>query len=219
MREFALLRRMESPPESIPFTGPLNHVVRTTVLLLLSAWLPLWGQEPLQVRVVDGEGVVYTVGSRATRGVTVEVNDSAGAPVEGATVRFELPTRGSTGTFPSGERTTSVTTGADGRAEAWGMQWNREAGPLELRVTASKGALTATNRVGLSLTSAPIPVNATVQDPGRGHKKLWIALVVVGAAGAAVVGLAGKTPSSSSGAAPAANSPQIGSPSITIGRP
>jgi hypothetical protein len=181
------------------------------------AGLPLWGQAPLQIRVVEGAGLVYTVGSRATRGVTVEVTDALGKPVDRATVRFELPTSGPTGTFPSGERTASMITGADGRVEAWGMQWNRVPGPVDVRVTASKGALTSSLRVGLSLTSAPIAVDVAGQSQRRGHKKLWITLAVTGAAGVAILGAAGKTPAAA-GATPV-NPPQIGAPSITIGRP
>ena len=191
-------------------------MVRIRVLLLLVC-LPLWGQARLQIRVVEGDGIVYTVGSRATRGVTVEVTDAGGKPVDGATVRFELPESGPTGTFPSGERTTSMTTGTDGRAEAWGMQWNRMAGRMDLRVTASKGSLAGSARVSLALTSAPIAVNVAGQSPRRSRKKLWIALAVTGAAGVAILGVAGKAPAASG--ATAVNPPQIGSPSITIGRP
>jgi len=192
-------------------------VPRVSTSLVLVC-LPLWGQAQLQIRVVEGEGIVYTVGSRATRGVTVEVTDAAGRPVDGAAVRFELPASGPTGTFPSGERTTSMTSGADGRAEAWGMQWNRVAGGMELRITASKNGATGSSQVSLALTSAPIAVDVAGQSPRHSRKKLWIALAVTGAAGVAILGMAGKSSTAASGAAPV-NSPQIGSPSITIGRP
>jgi len=184
---------------------------------LLTLSLPLWGQTSLQIRVVEGEGVVYTVGSRATRGVTVEVLDGGGKPVEGAIMRFELPAAGPSGTFPDGQRTAAMTTGADGRVEAWGMQWNRTPGPMELRMIVSKGPLISNGRVGLALTSAPIAVDAALQSPRHSHKKLWIALAVVGAGGVAILGLAGK---STAAATPTAvNAPQIGAPTITIGSP
>jgi hypothetical protein len=185
---------------------------------LLLVCLPLWGQASLQIRVVEGDGVVYTVGSRATRGVTVEVLDGGGKPVDGATVRFELPAAGPSGTFPDGQRTAAMTTGADGRVEAWGMQWNRTPGPMELRMIVSKGPVISNGRVGLALTSAPIAVDAAGPNPRHSHKKLWIALAVVGAGGVAILGLAGK--STSTPATPAAvNAPQIGAPTITIGAP
>ncbi len=179
--------------------------------------LPLGAQAPLQIRVIEGEGMVYTVGSRATRGVTVQVTDGGGSPVDGATVRFELPGTGPTGTFSSGERSVSTITGPDGRAEAWGMQWNRVAGPVNLGVMASKGPLRSSLQVGLSLTSAPIAVDVVRQSSRPSRRKLWIALAVTGAAGVAILGVAGKT--STSSAAPAVNAPQIGAPTITIGQP
>jgi len=185
------------------------------MLLVLS--LPLWGQAPLQIRVVEGNGVAYTVGSRATRGVTVEVRDTSGIPVAGARVRFELPATGPTGTFSSGDRTTLETTDAQGRAQVWGMQWNRVAGPLEIRISASKGAFIANLNVGLSLTNAAAPVAVGSAAPSRSHKKLWIVLAVAGAAGAAVVGVAGKSSPASS--ATPVNPPRIGTPTITIGQP
>ena len=94
----------------------------------------------LLIHIVEGEGAVYAIGSRATRGVTVQVTDETGKPVESAVVSFRLPDDGPTGEFSSGMRTEIVPTGADGRANVWGMQWNRVTGPLEVRITAAKGA-------------------------------------------------------------------------------
>jgi hypothetical protein len=36
----------------------------------------------VQLKVVDGEGVVYRTGTRATRGLTVLVTDETGKPVD-----------------------------------------------------------------------------------------------------------------------------------------
>jgi len=188
------------------------------MLRIALVWCPLWAQAPLEIRVVEGEGVAYTVGSRATRGVTVEIVDSGGKPVQGALVRFELPATGASGTFPDGERIAAMTTGPDGRVEAWGMQWNRTVGPIVLGVAASKGTSAANARVSLSLTRAAIPVDLKGQSSHHSRKKLWIALAVAGAAGAAVLGVVGKS-SSSSGAPTAVNPPQIGAPTISIGSP
>lgn len=92
----------------------------------------------VQLRVVDGEGVTYRTGSRATHGLTVLVTDESGKPVDGASVSFRLPDQGATGMFSSGLRTEVVTTGPDGRASVWGMQWNKIAGPVQIRITAVK---------------------------------------------------------------------------------
>jgi len=51
-------------------------------------------------------------------------------------------------------RTEVVVTGADGRASVWGTQWNRTAGPFQMRVTTVKGQ----NAPGwLSLSTSPTP--------------------------------------------------------------
>jgi len=121
------------------------ELIRISMTLILVAALAsrLRGAEAdpaiLELRVVEGDGVVYSVGSRATRGVTVQVSDETGRPVSGATVSFTLPQDGPGGAFVSGGRTEIVTTRADGRATVWGMQWNRTPGPFEIRITAAKG--------------------------------------------------------------------------------
>ena len=183
--------------------------------------LSLRGQD-LRLRVVEGEGIIYPVGSRSARGVTVEVTDAAGVPVSGATVSFLLPDHGPSGTFPSGSRTEIDTTAADGRAEAWGMRWNREPGPVEIRIVAAKGPQRAGVVAQVTLTSAlgaKAPAQSR-QSASGGHKWLWITLAAVGAAGAGVAttGLSGKT---SASAPPAAviRPTIIGTPTINLERP
>ncbi len=201
------------------------------IYLLLWVLVPLAAQSDpaiLQIHIVEGEGAVYPIGSRATRGVTVQVTDETGKPVDSAAVSFRLPDDGPTGEFSSGRRTEIVTTGADGRANVWGMQWNRVTGRLEVRITAAKGEARAGTVCGLYLSDAL--GNAPAADarlteprdtaPGgwRRHKKIWMG---VGIAAAAFVGVAAVssrgTPSSA--AAAAVNAPQIGTPSIIIGKP
>jgi hypothetical protein len=182
-----------------------------TLISLLGA-----NQDPaiLQLHVVEGDGATYALGSRATRGITVEVTDETGRPVDGATVSFRLPEDGPSGAFASGGKTEIATTRSDGRASAWGMQWNRAAGLMEIRITASKGQTRAGIVCSQYLSASAEAGTKSHKVSGGGHKWLWIALGVAGAAGAAVVaaGVGGK---SSSPSAPAAV--QIGAPTITIG--
>jgi hypothetical protein len=181
-----------------------------------------WAQSPsvLQLRVVQGEGAVYATGSRAPRGVIVQVTDELGGPVEGAAVTFRLPDQGPSGQFGSGERTAVVTTGPDGQAEAWGMQWGRVAGAFELRITAAKGPTRGGVLCSLSLSDAPALKSSTAAPTkvGGSKKKLWITVGLAAAASIAVIGMAGSK-------VPAAIAPgqvgdvRIGVPSVTIGRP
>jgi hypothetical protein len=174
----------------------------------------------VQLKVVEGEGVVYRTGTRATRGLTVLVTDETGKPVDMASVSFRLPDEGASGTFNSGLRTDIVTTGADGRATIWGMQWNKTPGPVEIRVTAIKEQARA-GIISTQYLSDSVGVKSggegTFTASHGGHKWLWIAgAIAVGAgAGAAFFLLKKSTPPSNTSTAPVT----IGSPSIIVGQP
>ena len=215
-------------------------MVRISVVLLFLAGLLEAQSDPaiLLIRIVEGEGAVYAIGSRATRGITVQVTDETGKPVNSAAVVFRLPEDGPTGTFSSGMPTEVVPTGADGRANVWGIQWNRVTGPLEVRITAAKGqaragtvcALYLSNALSNGLSNAPTnALSSSEPRPSKaggslshklGHKKIWMG---VGIAAAAFVGVAAVssrgTPSPGGAAAANVNATHIGTPTIIIGKP
>jgi hypothetical protein len=185
--------------------------------ILLAAILPAQDPAILQVRVVEGDGAVYAIGSRATRGITVQVTDESSKPVEGASVSFRLPESGPSGTFSTGSKTEIVTTQADGRASAWGMQWNRSAGSFEVRVTVVKGQTRAGTVCPQVLSESGAAAAGERIGPRRGHKWLWVALGVVGgvAGGLATTGLLGK-PAAAANSTPGLT---IGAPTIILGHP
>lgn len=183
----------------------------------------------LQIRVVEGEGAVQSAGSRATRGLSVEVTDETGKPVGGAAVNFRLPDEGPGGVFANGMKTEVVITAPDGRATLWGMQWNRVEGPFQIRVTAAKGEARAGTVVGQYLSQAVAAKQGaassarSVAVPGKSRSKwLWIGLVVAGTAvgGGMAAGLVKSSKTSASTTA-ASTTPTltVGVPSITIGKP
>ena len=172
----------------------------------------------IQLRVIEGEGAVYAPGSRATRGITVQVTDETGQPMEGVAVSFRLPEEGAGGTFASGLRTEIVTTKADGRATVWGMRWNRTTGPFELRVTAAKDQARAGIVISQFLSDR---VAAGAGGSGEFHAshsyRKWLMLgaaVGAGAVGGMLV-VSHRSEQSASTAVP--GPPVIGAPSITIG--
>ena len=150
-----------------------NSVVRTLAVILAAA-LAYGADAPsmLTIRVAEGDGAAYTMGSRATRGVTVLVTDETGRPVEGATVSFNLPAEGPGGVFSTGGRTEIAATQADGRAAVWGMRWNRTAGPFEIRITAVKGQARASVVSSQSLGNAPEARDAGARCRGPDHRPL-----------------------------------------------
>lgn len=181
-----------------------------------------WGADApsiLTIRVAEGDGAAYPIGSRATRGMTVLVMDETGRPVEGATVSFTLPASGPGGVFSSGARSEIAATRADGRAAVWGMQWNRTPGPFEIRITAVKGQARAGVVSSQSLSNAPEVRDAAPRKVHAGwgsHKLLWISLAVAGAAAAGVAGVAARK-SSAAAASSVTTRLKIGTPTISLG--
>ncbi|MEO8025767.1 MAG: hypothetical protein ABI823_04815 [Bryobacteraceae bacterium] len=175
----------------------------------------------LQLRVMEGEGVVYGLGSRATEGFMVQVTDETGRPVEGAAVSFLLPDSGPTGTFQNGSKTEVAVTKADGRASVWGMQWNRTPGPVAVRITAVKESA----RAGV-LSQVYISEKVEARTDAHGGPsvksgKRWTTILII-VAGVAGGGFAAGALSGKGGAASptaASNAPRIGSPTVILGKP
>ena len=114
----------------------------------LSVWMaltaiPLRSQETLNLIVVEGEGAINKIPQGTARDTIVQVEDENRKPVAGAVVVFTLPSQGAGGTLVNGAQTLTVTTDAQGRALAQGLQVNRVGGQWQMRVNASLG-----NRTG-----------------------------------------------------------------------
>jgi hypothetical protein len=175
----------------------------------------------VQLTVVEGEGATYRTGTRAARGLTVLVTDESGRPLDMASVSFRLPDQGATGAFSSGLRTEVVTTGPDGRASIWGMQWNKTPGTVQIRITAVKDQARAgiVSTQYLSDGAAPVAGGEGVFSASHnGHKWLWIAAVAgLAAAGGGYAVL--RSQRSSDAANPALAGLSIGSPSIIVSHP
>lgn len=176
----------------------------------------------LQLRVVEGEGVSYRIGTRATRGLTVLVSDEAGHPVDMASVSFRLPDEGASGTFNSGSRSEIATTGPDGRASVWGMHWNKTPGTIEIRISAVKGQTRAglVSTQYLSDSAAPKAGGEGVFTSSHsGHKWLWIAAIAGGAAAGGAFALLHSSSSAANTPNPAVVGISIGTPSVIVGHP
>lgn len=191
--------------------------------LLATLPLPLRAAAILQIRVVDGEGAVYAAGSRATRGITVQVTDETGRPVEGAAVSFRLPESGPGGTFSGGLTSDIVLTGPDGRASAIGMRWNANPGSVEIRITAAKekaraGTVTSIYLSDKLAASAPSAAGGTGRFTASHSHKKWL-LVGAAVAGLAMggVALSGRSSSSASTSGNAPAPLQVGTPTISVG--
>src|SRR5947208_13139902 len=103
--------------------------------LLLVALLPFiviraegWQAQGFRIVVVDGEGALNNVETRAARELVIRVEDSTGRPVVGAQVAFDTPDTGAGEVFANGSSHFVATTDVSGRATATGIQNNGTAG-------------------------------------------------------------------------------------------
>jgi len=176
----------------------------------------------VQLKVLEGDGTVYRTGTRAARGITVLVTDESGKPVADAAVSFRLPEEGASGVFSSGLKTEVVTTGPDGRATVWGMQWNKTPGPVEVRITAVKDQA----RAGL-ISTQYLSDQVVAKSGGEGTftashsgKMKWF-LIAAGVAGGAAAGLFldKSHGTAATGTTVSTTGISIGAPSITVGHP
>jgi hypothetical protein len=178
--------------------------------------------QSLQLQVVEGEGVNYRIGTRATRGLTVLVSDEAGHPVDMASVSFRLPDEGASGLFNSGSRNEIATTGPDGRASVWGMHWNKTPGAFEIRISAVKDQARAglVSTQYLSDAAAPKAGGEGVFTSSHGgHKWLWIAAIASGAAAGGAFALLHSSSNTANTPNPAVVGLSIGPPSIIVAHP
>ena len=191
----------------------------------------------LQIRVLEGESAVHTAGARAIRPLTIQIADETGKPVEGATVSFRLPEQGATGHFGNGLRSELVTSSDEGRAIAWGIQWDKAAGPVEIRITAAKGEARAGTIASLylrepsaagQLAQKALTENSREERIGGKPNWKWIALtaLVAGAAAGGVAALTGasKAPTIQQpfpSASPTSQQPafSLGAPVLSVGKP
>ena len=86
---------------------PWRRAVAGVLAACCAAHSTSFGQEPalLQIRIIEGEGAVHTVGTRASQALVLRITDESGRPVPGASVSFRLPDEGPSGTFQTGLRT------------------------------------------------------------------------------------------------------------------
>jgi hypothetical protein len=173
----------------------------------------------IQLRVVEGEGTVYAVGSRATRGLMIKVSDENGKPVDSAAVSFQLPADGPSGVFGGGIKTAIVTTKPDGMATIWGMQWNKIPGPFEIKVTASKGPARSSLVVAQFLADAKAAPGEGTFTASHRSRNMWLLIGAIGAAAGAGLAFRGSSSKTAVAAAPTLTPIQIGNPTIIVGHP
>ncbi|MFG3189338.1 lytic transglycosylase domain-containing protein [Streptomyces omiyaensis] len=131
------------PPVTEPSRPPVAKPVEVPPTLRVS-------------RLKAGTAVLTTVTESAfAEAATVTAVDASGRPVAGVSVRFELPAT-TDARFPAGATTVTVTTGADGVAEAPALRAGEKAEPFTVRATVP----------GRSLPAAELKATVEVRKAG-----------------------------------------------------
>lgn len=196
----------------------------------------------LQIRIMEGEGGIHTAGTRAIRPLVVQITDETGKPVDGVSVSFRLPEQGASGHFGNGLRSEVVTSNAEGRAVAWGIEWGNSVGSVEMRVTAAKGEARAgtmasfyVRQAGVASEARKLQADSSRESPSVSPRSRikWLTLtaLVAGAAAGGVVAAAGASRSPNAVLGTIASQPvpsaspstgpgfSLGAPVLTLGKP
>ncbi len=140
------------------------------------------GTPGIQIVIVEGEGAINNVKERLNREVIVQVEDQNHKPVAGAAVSFFLPNDGPGGTFANGTNSLTTTTNAQGRAVARGIQFNGQAGAMQIRVAASYAGRTASIVVNQSnVLSGASSGGGRASSGAGGGMRLSTKLLIIGA--------------------------------------
>jgi len=157
---------------------------RALISLLLAGTIVMQAQSPAELRVivVSGEGAVNNIRRKLMTPVEVEVRDERDRPVEGARVRFSLPTLGPGGRFADGSRSTEALTDARGRAGFSSFVPNEQEGRFSMVVDAvskgREGGASVSQMNSLYLTAAPSRGAEMLPARHRGTRTLAIVLGV-----------------------------------------
>jgi hypothetical protein len=167
-----------------------------TMCVLVAGWLPAQAPPPapvqapaaapantvqvaggaLKLTVLIGENAVNNVRAPMPADLVVEVRDPNDRPLEGATVTFQLPLMGPSGSFEGGARNQDVRTNVQGQA-AVSFTPNTETGRMKIQVKAVAG--------GLSGMTTITERNGSVTETGGARKGSWFGqhkkLVIIGA--------------------------------------
>lgn len=153
-------------------------------LLLWPTALPAWQATPaatsegLKIVVVRGDGNKNNIRLKSAEDIAVKIVDTSDKPVTGAEVVFQVPPTGPSGRFYDWLQTQTVKTDAEGMAKVAGLTPNDEPGRWHMRVMAQQGARTAS----MLVPQFNINSDGSTKASGKSHKKMWIAIGVIGVA-------------------------------------
>lgn len=133
----------------------------------------------LRIIVLQGEGAINNMVTHAGIAPIVEVRDRNDRPLDGASVRFELPPTGTSAAFPAEQLTYTGRTNRQGQVGAPALMPNHQAGRFSINVTAMLG-----NSVGyakIRQTNSDRVVAGVTTTAHKSNTWKWLAVVGAGA--------------------------------------
>jgi len=161
----------------------LEAVHRGTSLVLVFCLLAASGDAqgpPIKIVIQEGQGAINNIQQHRAKEPVVQVTDENGAPIQQASVTFQLPETGPGGSFADGNKMLTVQTDEKGLAVGRGLRPNATEGKFEIHVTASFQGSTANELIS--------EINAEQAPAGGGGSKTFLIIALIG--GAAAGGLA-----------------------------
>lgn len=191
---------------------PRNFKVSLLTLLALGG--AAHAQTTIAIKVLQGDNAINSIKMHRAHDPVVQVLDSTGEPLSGATVSFLLPATGPSGAFGESGLSLTVQTDSHGMATGRGLIPNRVEGQFRIRVTASwRGE--AASAVITQTNAEPVVTSS---------RSKWIAIAAA-VGGAAVGGIVlasrgggssspGTPPGGATGGTPASGGIVPGTPSF-----
>lgn len=105
------------------------------------------------------------------KGITIQVRDENGRPVQDAAVAFRFPDTSASGTFADGTQSAVAYTDASGTAHVEGIRWIASSGSVPVRITASKGNSHAGLLFEEKLSESVVPTAAPIVRAEEGPVK------------------------------------------------
>jgi hypothetical protein len=171
------------------------------VLVFCLLAVPAGAQGPgIKLAIQEGQGAINNIQQRRAKEPVVQVTDENGAPIQQASVIFQLPETGPGGAFADGNKMLTVQTDEKGQAVGRGLHPNQTAGQFQIRVTASFQGATA-SVVITEINAAPAATS------GGGSKKFLIIALIGGAAAGGLAAAMGHGKSGSGSTVGTINAP------------
>lgn len=173
---------------------PVYRVISLALVFCLLAVSADAQGPPIKIVIQEGQGAINNIQQHRAKEPVVQVTDENGAPIQQASVTFQMPETGPGGSFADGNKMLTVQTDEKGVAVGRGLRPNQTEGKFQIRVTASFQGATASEAIS--------EINAEQAPAGGGGSKTFLIIALIG--GAAAGGLAaalghGRSSSSSVG--------------------